>query len=70
VPGQTLTTDIGSAGSYAAAQAHNLVREGLAASDRKRIAEDFTRPAKVRAFYNSGEEVPPPKSGFARDMEV
>jgi phage gp29-like protein len=31
VLGQTLTTDIGKAGSCAAAQAHNLVREDLAA---------------------------------------
>ena len=34
VLGQTLTTEIGERGSYAAAQAHNEVREHLAAADR------------------------------------
>jgi len=67
VLGRTLTTDIGSAGSYAAARAHNLVREGLAVSDRKQIAEDFTRLVKVRTFYNFGEEVSPPEFEFAKD---
>jgi hypothetical protein len=67
VPGRALTTDIGSAGSCAAARARGPAREDLAASDRKRTAEDFNRPSEVRAFYNSGSEVAPPKSGFARD---
>jgi len=70
VLGQTLTTDIGSAGSYAAAQAHNLVREDLAVSDRKRIAEDFNRLAKVWTFYNFGSEVVPPKFGFVKDEDL
>ncbi|GAB6392295.1 MAG: DUF935 family protein [Treponematales bacterium] len=70
VLGQTLTTDIGSAGSYAAAQAHNLVREDLAASDRKRIAEDFNRLAKVWTFYNFGSEVAPPKFEFVKDEDL
>jgi phage gp29-like protein len=35
VLGQTLTTEIGDKGSYAAAQAHNIVRRDLAAADRR-----------------------------------
>jgi hypothetical protein len=52
--GRTLTTDIGSAGSYSAAKAHDLVRKDLAASDRVRVSEWFNRLAAVWSFYNYG----------------
>ena len=70
VLGQTLTTDIGSAGSYAAAQAHDLVRKDLAASDRVRISECFNRLAAVWSFYNYGGGVAPPKFEFVKDEDL
>jgi hypothetical protein len=47
VLGQTLTTEVGANGSYAAAKAHDLVRKDLAASDRVRVSECFNRLAAV-----------------------
>jgi phage gp29-like protein len=70
VLGQTLTTDIGKAGSYAAAQAHNLVREDLAAADRRRISACFNRLAAAWTFYNFGSEVKPPLFEFVRDEDL
>jgi phage gp29-like protein len=68
--GQTLTTDVGSSGSYAAAQAHNLVREDLAAADRRRISACFNRLAAVWTFYNFGADVAPPTFEFVRDEDL
>jgi phage gp29-like protein len=70
VLGQTLTTDIGSAGSYAAAQAHNMVRQDLAAADRRRISVCFNRLAAVWTFYNYGAEVFPPAFEFVKDEDL
>jgi phage gp29-like protein len=70
VLGQTLTTEIGDKGSYAAAQAHNLVREDLAIADRRRISAAFNRLAEVYTFYNFGVEVSPPKFEFVQDEDL
>jgi phage gp29-like protein len=70
VLGQTLTTDIGSAGSCAAAQAHNLVRQDLAASDRRRVSTCFNRLAAVWTFYNYGAGVFPPAFEFVKDEDL
>jgi phage gp29-like protein len=70
VLGQTLTTEIGDKGSYAAAQAHNLVREDLAAADRRRICAAFNRLAAVYTLYNFGDAVTPPKFEFVRDEDL
>lgn len=70
VLGQTLTTDIGSTGSYAAAQAHNLVRQDLAAADRKRISACFNRLAAVWTYYNYGADVLPPVFEFVKDEDL
>lgn len=70
VLGQTLTTDIGTAGSYAAAQAHNLVREDLAASDRRRISSLFNQLASVWTFFNYGENVEAPLFEFVKDEDL
>ena len=70
VLGQTLTTEIGGKGSYAAAQAHNLVRGDLAAADRKRIGAAFDRLAAVWALYNHGPGVAPPRFEFVRDKDL
>jgi phage gp29-like protein len=70
VLGQTLTTEIGDKGSYAAAQAHNLVREDLAAADRRRICAAFNRLAAVYTLYNFGDAVTPPKFEFVKDEDL
>jgi phage gp29-like protein len=70
VLGQTLTTEIGEKGSYAAAKAHNLVREDLAAADRLRICAAFNRLAAVYTLYNFGEGVIPPKFEFVQDEDL
>lgn len=70
VLGQTLTTDIGSTGSYAAAQAHNLVRQDLAAADRRRISACFNRLAAVWTYYNYGADVLPPLFEFVKDEDL
>ncbi|MDR0710354.1 MAG: DUF935 domain-containing protein [Spirochaetaceae bacterium] len=70
VLGQTLTTEIGDKGSYAAAQTHNEVREHLAAADRRRISTAFNRLASVYTFYNFGGDVAPPKFTFVEDEDL
>jgi phage gp29-like protein len=70
VLGQTLTTEIGDVGSYAAAQAHNEVREHLAAADRRRISAAFNRLAAVYTFYNFGGEAVPPLFTFVKDEDL
>jgi phage gp29-like protein len=70
VLGQTLTTDIGKAGSYAAAQAHNLVREDLAAADRRRVSACFNRLAAVWTLYNYGADAAPPAFEFVKDEDL
>jgi phage gp29-like protein len=70
VLGQTLTTEIGDKGSYAAAAAHNLVREDLAESDRRRVGAAFNRLASVYTFYNFGPGVVSPKFEFIKDEDL
>jgi phage gp29-like protein len=70
VLGQTLTTEIGDVGSYAAAAAHNLVREDLAAADRRRISAAFNRLAAVYTFYNFGADAAPPLFQFVKDEDL
>jgi phage gp29-like protein len=70
VLGQTLTTEIGGKGSYAAAQAHNLVREDLAELDRRRVSAAFNRLAAVYTFYNFGPDTTPPRFEFVRDEDL
>jgi phage gp29-like protein len=68
--GQTLTTEIGDKGSYAAAQAHNLVREDLARADRHRISACFNRLAAVYTLYNFGAAVVAPRFEFIKDEDL
>ena len=70
VLGQTLTTEIGDKGSYAAANTHNLVREDLAQSDRRRISELFNKLSAVWTLYNFGGEVIPPQFQFVKDEDL
>jgi hypothetical protein len=70
VLGQTLTTEIGKNGSYAAAMTHNQVRDDLAAADRRRVASAFNRLAAVFTLYNYGSGVEPPVFVFAEDEDL
>jgi len=70
VLGQTLTTEIGEKGSFAAAQAHNMVREDIAVSDRSRICAAFNRLAAVYTFYNFGKDAVPPLFQFIKDEDL
>lgn len=68
--GETLTTEIGNTGSRAAAQTHNLIREDLAAADRRRVSGAFNRLAAVWTRYNYGADVVPPRFGFVKDEDL
>jgi phage gp29-like protein len=70
VLGQTLTTEIGDRGSYAAAKAHNMVREDLASADRRRICQMFNRLLAVWTLYNFGSDVTPPRFEFVKDEDL
>jgi len=47
-----------------------MVREDLAAADRRRIAAAFNRLASVFTFYNFGSEVTPPVFSFVKDEDL
>jgi len=68
--GQTLTTEVGDVGSFAAAKAHDLVRGDLAFADRRRISAAFNRLAAVYTFYNFGAEAPSPLFQFVKDEDL
>ena len=70
VLGETLTTEIGDTGSYAAAETHNDVREDIAAADRRRVSAAFNRLAAVYTFYNFGPDVAPPLFQFVQDEDL
>ncbi|MDR0487050.1 MAG: DUF935 domain-containing protein [Treponema sp.] len=70
VLGQTLTTEIGGVGSFAAAKTHNEVREHIASADRFRICESFNRLAAVYTFYNFGADISPPQFQFVKDEDL
>jgi len=70
VLGQTLTTEVGDVGSFAAAKAHDLVRGDLAAADRRRISAAFNRLAAVYTFYNFGADAAPPQFQFVKDEDL
>ncbi|MDR0375830.1 MAG: DUF935 domain-containing protein, partial [Treponema sp.] len=67
---QTLTTEIGDKGSWAAAKAHNLVRGDLAAADRRRICQTFDRLSAVWTLYNFSAEAVPPRFEFVKDEDL
>jgi len=58
--GATLTTDIGDKGSYSAAQVHNDVRNDIALSDRKAIAEAHNEVLRLISSFNFGSGDTPP----------
>jgi len=62
--GQTLTTQIGKNGSFAAAQVHDMVRQDLVKADKRRIAQLMTRALSWLTLYNFGPDVRPPRFAF------
>jgi phage gp29-like protein len=70
VLGQTLTTEIGDAGSYAASKTHNEVRENIAAADRRRISEAFNLLAGWYTLYNFGGNAPVPRFEYVKDEDL
>ncbi|OHD27475.1 MAG: hypothetical protein A2Y38_09210 [Spirochaetes bacterium GWB1_59_5] len=58
--GATLTTDIGSTGSFSAAQVHNDVRNDIALSDRDSLAEAHDDVLKLVTRFNFGDSATPP----------
>jgi hypothetical protein len=53
-----------------AARSHNLVREDLAAADRRRISACFNRLAAVWTLYIYGADTAPPAFEFVRDEDL
>lgn len=54
--GQTLTSEVGSSGSYAASQTHNSVRQDLLEADCKALAQTLLRDLiRPLVFFNFGE---------------
>lgn len=70
VLGQTLTTEIGDKGSYAAANTHNLVRGDLGLADRRRISGGFAQLSSLYALYNFGPDVAPAEFCFVKDEDL
>jgi len=70
VLGQTLTTEIGDSGSFAAAKAHNMVREDLASADRRRIGAAFDGLARIYALHNFGPDAAAPSFQFVKDEDL
>jgi phage gp29-like protein len=67
---ETLTTEIGEKGSYAAANTHNDVREEVAEADRKRISEAFNTLAGWYTLYNFGDKAPVPRFEYVEDEDL
>jgi len=65
VLGQTLTTEIGERGSYAASQTHNEVRQDLKAADARALARTLRRDLLTPFVrFNFGEDAPVPEVHF------
>jgi hypothetical protein len=67
---ETLTTEIGEKGSYAAASTHNDVREEVAEADRKRISEAFNLLAGWYTLFNYGAKAPVPRFEYVQDEDL
>jgi len=63
--GQTLTSDVGTVGSLAAAQVHDEVRFDLTAADATALAETITQQIlRPLVGFNHGWDVPVPRFAF------
>ncbi|MBR6421950.1 DUF935 family protein [bacterium] len=68
--GQTLTTELGSGGSLAAAQVHNEVRKDIVLHDARIIEETINQIVRWIVDLNFGREVEAPKYSFSEPEEV
>lgn len=66
--GQTLTSDIGDHGSRAAAQVHYQVKNDIARSDQRLVAEGFNKFFSLVTSLNFGPDIPAPRFVF-KQME-
>ena len=65
VLGQTLTTDVGSTGSYAAGMVHQEVRMDIARADARSLARTVNRDLiRPLVMYNFGRDARPPMLKF------
>lgn len=68
--GQTLTTDVGSTGSFAASQTHNEVRKDLILSDARIIENTLNQIVRWTVDQNFGKNVPAPVFRFYEPEDV
>ena len=68
--GQTLTTELGSGGSLAAAQVHNEVRKDIVLHDARIIEETINQIVRWIVDLNFGKEVAAPQYKFYEPEEV
>lgn len=68
--GQTLTTELGSGGSLAAAQVHNEVRKDIILHDARIIEETINQIVRWIVDLNIGKDVPAPLYKFYEPEEV
>jgi phage gp29-like protein len=68
--GATLTTDIGSNGSYSAAQVHNDVRNDIALSDRETLAEAHNDILGRITRFNFGEDAISPRFSWEEPEDL
>jgi phage gp29-like protein len=68
--GQTLTTELGSTGSLAAAQTHNEVRKDIILSDARIIEETLNQIVRWTIDQNFGKDVIAPAFRFSEHEEV
>ncbi len=67
--GQTLTTDIGSSGSYAASQTHEQVREDIINSDKLLVETEMNKLIKFINIINFNDDVVPVFE-FLKDEDI
>ena len=68
--GQTLSSDIGDAGSRAAAEVHYKVKADIALADQRLIAGAFNKLFALVTLFNFGHDTPPPLFVFAQMEEL
>ena len=68
--GQTLTTDIGSTGSYAASQTHQEVRQDIVEADKKLVEENINLLIEMIYKINFGEDENLPVFEIYEDKDI
>ncbi len=68
--GQTLTSDIGDAGSRAAAEVHYQVKADIALADQRLVAQAFNKLFSLVTLFNFGPETSAPHFIFSQMEEL